>query len=262
MLMLFGGIFLCSPTVMAWGPLTHAYIAATVIPEAPPQALFGAMAADMNAICGRKDIGNVLKKLTHSQASLVASTPFQLGLETHNADWGADSYAHAYFSNPDAKPYPYTIFRQLSEEMDISIHTSEDIMEAVMDYVIGRDLGSEFLKDISAAINAVGPVEEQAFVHAFTEPLCMSVEDLSPARAERIIRSVFRLDRLLLRILISFMALPEDFRFEIGIPLLADNFDMDTEKMERCIKRGIELCSDWRTQLDAISDAITHQLQQ
>ena len=259
-LILFTGILIYSQPVMAWGPFTHAYIAAKAIPDAPPQALFGAMAADMNAICGKKTIGNAFQKLTHYQASLVSSSPFQLGMETHNTNWGADSYAHAYFRNPDEKPYPYVVFRQLSEEMDISLHEAEDITEAIMDYVICRDLGLEFSRDIIEAIESVGPVEEQALVDAFTEPLCEKVKNLSPARAERIIRSAFHLDRFLLRILTSFMALPDKVRLDIGIPLVAGHFDMDAEKMEHCIERGIELCSDWRMHLDPISDAIALEL--
>ncbi len=257
---LFTGVLIFAQPVIAWGPFAHAYIAAKVIPDAPPQVLFGAMSADMNAICGRTDINAAYKHLTHHKADLLCASSFRMGLQTHNSDWGADSYAHAYFSNPDEKPYPYTIFKQLSEEMEISINDAEDIMEAIVDYVICRDLGPEFLAEILEAVNAVGSSEEQMLVDAFTVPLCTEISNLPHARAERTIRSMFRLDRFLIRFLVSFMSLPDRLRQNVGIPLTAASFDMDTTKMERCIQRGVELCADCRIHLDAIADEIAIKL--
>jgi hypothetical protein len=258
--LLFFLVLTVSPYASAWGPFTHAYIAIQIFPDAPPKALFGAMAADMNAFASEPVIDSSFKRLTHNKADLLSPTLFRLGLLTHNAEWGADSYAHAYFNDPSEKPYPYRIFNQLSHEMAISINDAEDIIEAVMDFVICRDLGIKFTKSISDAIAVVGEDEEQALVEAYTAPLCHQIEGLSSSQGKRSIRNMFRCDKASLKYLAIFMALPETLLLKIGPYLLAPSLHMEPEKMDLCVKRGIELCADWRTNLDSISEEIASEM--
>jgi hypothetical protein len=249
-----------SQSATAWGPFTHAYIALQVMPDAPPQALFGAMAADMNSFTASKETNSACKYFTHHQASLVAPSPFQSGMLTHNGDWGADSYAHGYFKSTSTKSYPYRIFEQLSSETGISINDAEDIIETVMDYVICRDRGPRFTARIAEAATAAGADDEQAMVDAFAEPLRERAKELTSVRAQWALRTMFRCDKILLRYLASCMSLPDTFLHDAGVYVLGHKFHMEPSKTEACVNRAFELCADWQPNLDAISEAIAAEM--
>ena len=245
----------------AWGPITHAYIGSQVFPNAPPLALFGAMAADMNDFNGfNEKLGGCFKHFTHFEANRLAPSPFQLGMLTHNSSWGGDSYAHAYFHVPTDKVYPMRIYEQLSRDTGISMNDAEDIIETMMDYVICRDLGPGFIHRIAEAADAAGPAEEQALVDAFTEPLMQKMPEFSRDQAVDAIRLMFQCDKILLKGTAELMSLPDKSLLSSAPLLLAAGSGMDIAKAGRCVQRSIDLCADWRANLDAQSREIATQM--
>ena len=248
-------------SAQAWGPVTHAYIASQVFPNAAPAALFGAMAADMNDFSAWDDaLASNFKHLTHFEAGRLSPSPFQLGMLTHNSDWGGDSYAHAYFHVPTDKLYPLRIYEQLSREVGISMNDAEDVIETLMDYVICRDLGPTYIRRIAEAADAAGPAEEQALVDAFTEPLMQKMPEFSRDQAVDAIRLMFQCDKILLKGTAELMSLPDKSLLSSAPLLLAAGSGMDIAKAGRCVQRSIDLCADWRANLDAQSREIATQM--
>jgi hypothetical protein len=246
---------------LAWGPITHAYIAAQAIPNAPPAALFGAMCADMNDFNGwNEKLGSKMKGLTHFNADLVVRSPFQLGLLTHNSSWGGDSYAHAYFHVPTDKLYPLRVYEQLSQETGITMNEAEDFIETIMDFVICRDLDAAFAARIVEAADAVGETEEHALVDAFAEPLTKEMPELSHDQATDAIRMMFQCDKLFLKRMGELSAMPAELFIDAAPRLLAAGSGMDVTKARRCVQRGIELCADWRAHLDEQSREIAAKM--
>ncbi len=254
-------LLVAAGSAWAWGPVTHAYIASQVFTDAPPTALFGAMAADMNEFSGwNKALDKHFKHLTHFEAARLPSSPFQRGMLTHSSDWGGDSYAHAYFHIPTDKQYPMCIYKQLSSDVGISMNDAEDVIETLMDYVICRDLGPAFIRRIAEAADAVGPAEEQALIEAFTEPLMQEMPEFSRERAEDAIRLMFRCDKTLLKETAELMSMPCESLLRIAPVLLAAGLDMNAAKAVRAVQCAIELCADWRPHLDAISQEIAAKM--
>ena len=238
----------------AWGPMTHAYIASQIFPDAPPALLFGAMVADMDGFSGLGDKGDSsLKHLTHREAKLLAPSPFKLGLLTHDGDWGADSYAHAYFHMPTEKMYPLRVYQQLSSETGITMNNAEDVIETLVDYVICRDLGREFVRKILDAINAVGPAEEQAMVDAYAGPLMERMPELTREKAEKSIRRAFQCEKAALRCTACFMLLPDAVQRALWPRMISLGVDLSSTTGEKCTQRGIELCADWQPNLAQIA---------
>ena len=238
----------------AWGPMTHAYIASQIFPDAPPVLLFGAMVADMNGFSGLGEKGDSsLKHLTHREAKLLAPSQFKLGLLTHDGDWGADSYAHAYFHMPAEKLYPLRIYEQLSNETGITMNNAEDVIETVVDYVICRDLGRPFVKKILDAVNAAGPAEEQALVDAYAGPFMERVPELTREQAEKSIRKAFQCEKAALRFTAAFMLLSDKLQRTLWPYMISLGVDISFATGEKCTQRGIELCADWQPNLAQIA---------
>lgn len=252
---------MATSSAWAWGPVAHAYIAAQAIKDAPPIALFGAMAADMNDFSAWNDaLAHRVKHLTHFEADRLPISPFRLGMLTHSSDWGADSYAHAYFHMPTDKLYPMCLYERLSHEVDISMNDAEDVIETLMDYVICRDMGAPFIRRIAEAAEAAGPNEEQALIDGFAEPLLKDMPAFNRDRAEESLRLMFRCDKAMLKGTAELMTMPNDSLLRIAPVLLAAGTGIDSAKAERTVQYGIALCTDWRPQLDQIARAIAAKM--
>lgn len=252
--LLLAGALMSALPAHAWGPIAHAYIASQIFPDAPPALLFGAMVADMNEFSGLGEDGSSsLKHLTHREAKLLAPSPFRLGLLTHDADWGADSYAHAYFHMPTEKMYPLRVYEQLSQETGITMNNAEDVIETVVDYVICRDLGPSFVRKILDAVKAVGPAEEQALVDAYAGPLMERMPELTREKAEMTLRKAFRCERVALRCTACFMLVSDKVQRALAPYMIALGAGIRFAIAGTCTERGIELCADWRPNLDQIA---------
>lgn len=252
--LLLAAALLSALPAQAWGPMTHAYIASQIFRDAPPALLFGAMVADMDGFSGLGEKGDSsIKHLTHREAKLLAPSPFRLGLLTHDGDWGADSYAHAYFHMPTEKLYPLRVYQQLSSETGITMNNAEDVTETVVDYVICRDLGRPFVQKILDAVNAVGPAEEQALVDAYAGPLMERMPELTRERAEKTLRKAFQCEKVALRFTAAFMLLSDKVQRALWPYMISLGVDIKIATAEKCTQRGIELCADWRPNLDQIA---------
>lgn len=232
----------------AWGPVTHAYLAQQVIPEASPQALLGAMCADMNGfLLGDRKMAGNLKRLTHTEAMRLPDTAFRAGMLTHNADWGADRYAHAYHYHPDESAYPHTIFKRFADEFGVSIHEAEDVLEIVLDYVIARDTGEAFVRQIAAAADSGDAREAEMLVAAFAEPPGEARNETADT-----IRRCFQCHRLFLRQLADGLLMPDEAQrmlLRLAMPPKAGDAD-------RSLQRAVELCADWRAHLNRMAEEI------
>jgi hypothetical protein len=238
----------------AWGPITHAYIASQIFPDAPPALLFGAMVADLNGFSGLGEEGDsALKHLTHREAKLLAPSPFELGLLTHDGDWGADSYAHAYFHMPTEKKYPLRVFERLSSDTGITMNNAEDVIETLLDYVICRDMGRAFVRKILDAVNAVGPAEEQALVDAYTGPLMERMPELTREKAEKTLRKAFQCEKAALKCTACFMLTSDKYQRAFAPYMIWLGTGIPFAVSGDCTRRGIELCADWRPSLDQIA---------
>jgi hypothetical protein len=254
-------VFLLGGHAQAFGPVTHAYIASQVIRDAPGAALFGAMAADMNDLDGWNDkLGSCVKHFTHFEADKLSPSPFQRGLLTHNSSWGADSYAHAYFHMPTEKLYPLRVYEQLSQEFGITMNNAEDIIEAVIDYVVCRDLGPAFMQKLIDACDAVGPAEEQALVAAFAKPVSEKMPEFTEIAAARVLGVMFEGDKYFLKRTAEFMCLPDKTLVGIAPLLFSAGFNMDMDRAGRLVRRAVELCGDWRPHIDDIAREIATKM--
>jgi len=254
-------LLLIAGQAFAWGPFTHAYIAMQVTPNAPPQMVFGAMAADLNDFNGFDEkLGGKVKHFTHFEAARLAPSPFRQGMLTHNSDWGADSYAHAYFHVPTDKLYPLRIFEQLNRELDISMNDAEDMVELLMDFVVCRDMGPGFVRAMVEAASSVGPEEEQALVSAFAGPLAHEMPGLGQAEAEQWLRIMFESDQEALKQTAELTLQVGDSLLDGAPSLLTIAFDMDIAKARRCVQRVVELCADWRVHLDSIAGEVAARM--
>ncbi len=252
--LLLAGALLFALPAHAWGPVTHAYIALQIFPDAPPALLFGAMVADMNGFSGLGGKGDsTLKHLTHREAERLAPSPFQRGLLTHDSDWGGDSYAHAYFHQPTDKLYPLRVFEQLSGETGITMNNAEDLIESVMDYVICRDMGRGFVRKLLDAVNAAGPAEEQALVDAYAVPLTERMPELTREKAEMAIRRAFRFEKTALKWTACFMLTSDKYQRALAPCMISLGTGIRFAVAGECTRRGIALCADWRTNLDRIA---------
>ena len=252
--LLLAGALLSTLSAHAWGPVTHAYIASQIFPDAPPALLFGAMVADLNGFSGLGDKGDsTLKHLTHREAKLLAPSPFALGLLTHDADWGADSYAHAYFHLPTDKLYPLRVYEQLSCETGITMNNAEDVIETLVDYVVCRDMGREFVRKILDAVNAAGPAEEQALVDAYTGPFMERMPELTREKAEMTIRKAFRCEKAALKCTACFMLTSDKYQRAFAPYMIWLGTGIPFDIAGTCTRRGIELCAGWRANLDQIA---------
>lgn len=241
----------------AWGPVTHAYMVLQIFPNAPPQAVFGAMAADMNDFAGwMPGLGACFKQLTHSESRHLRLSPFRLGMLTHNAEWGADSYAHAYFHLPTEKKYPMVLFEQLSHDTGITMHQAEDCIETVMDYVVARDLGPTFIARVAAAADAAGPNEEYDLVQAYTARVMQAIPQCSREQAAGAIRALFHSMKLFLANVAVLLSLPDRSLQHIGPTLLAAGLNMSMAQAAKSFDRAVCLCADWREHVDQISQDI------
>lgn len=248
---------LAASCAAGWGPVTHAYLARQAMAEAGASALAGAMCPDMNGfLLGERKLASNLKRLTHTAAGGLPASAFRGGMLTHNSEWGGDRYAHAYHYHPEENGYPHSIFKLFSEETGVSINEAEDVIEMVMDYVIARDMGAGFVRELAAAADAAGAQEEDMLAQAFAAPLAAAVQMENPAEAAKAIRSCFRSHQAFLGQLARGFLMPDEAQ-RILLRLFMPPHAGDADKT---LQRAIELCADWRTQLDRIAGEIRSAL--
>jgi len=256
------GILLsASVTAHAWGPATHLYIAQRVVPDASPELLFGAMAADMfDFEIFNRGLKAEFKRMTHGEAERLPASEMRTGFLTHNRVWGADAYAHAYGDPQTTMLYPKRIIEALSADEGISPHQAEDCIEMTLDYVVRRDLGPALAATVTACAEAATPPCEQALVDTYAPLLAERVSGLDRGQAEDAIRRMFRCYRIFLQQYAVLMAYPDSSREALMPKVLAAALSVEPDKAERCFAKAVALCSDWRAEVDAIAAAICSKM--
>jgi hypothetical protein len=212
------------------------------------------MSADMNDFeFFDRALRSSFKRLTHDRSDLLPLSAYRFGLLTHNAQWGADAYAHAYGHNDPAKPYPADRLHQLSEATGLSMQDAEDVFEMTMEYAICASSGAELGSLLRECADAVGDREEQALIGAYAEPLMERVPGLTKERAVESIRRMFRCYRIFLRNYGSLMHYDEAQLRGMVPRMFTLAFGFSRERAEQCFTCAIALCADWQQQLDAIA---------
>lgn len=246
-------VLLLTSVAWAWGPSTHAYIASCVTGGKNLSVLFGSMVPDCNAVIqGNAAEASCLKTLGHREFDRLAPSPLKTGLMTHNAEWGADYYAHLIYSKNPEEIYSVKKIRQLKEEFDITTGQAEDVFEMCVDIQIRLMLGESWGKLIEQAANASGAEHEQALVDAYAAELAARVEDLSLEKAEADIRMAVRGYKSLAATLGRQLQCPEEEIHGAIPPVLALYLGCDEAKAATFYRRGLEITTDCMTEMDRI----------
>lgn len=259
-LFLFPVLFLASGA-WAWGPSTHAYVSSCVTDGYNLSVLFGAMLPDCcQIIRDNTTEASQFNQLTHHGFDLLASSALATGFKTHNADWGADLYAHQIFSSNPMDIYSVQIIHQLMDEFDLDASQGENIFEMCVDVQMRLILGPEWGVLLKQAAIASGPEQEQSMVDAYADELAARVSGLSPEEAEADIRNAVRGFKNLVIAFGEQLQLSEEEIHEQIPPLLAIYLNCDTASAAMYYQRGIEITGDVMDELDRVCGLIKQEM--
>jgi len=247
------------------GPGAHLYVASRVMGTGWPGALFGSMAPDLCNLASTPQINGAMAGLTHCEFDRLSPSPFAMAFATHNNLWGVDSYIHCHH-NPGYEDTYFTLrMKELLDEFEatgLTMLQAEDIVDAVLDYLLRKDLGPEFGHAIALSAQFFGAAQTQELVEAFALPLSQRVAGLSTEDAEDEIRSMAQLFKGITRIYGEQLAL-----WELpGIrALLVEGFQsylaIDAQTADALFTSTEELCWDYREELDRIAGALPSELE-
>ncbi len=246
-------LLLAMPGAMAWGPSTHAYIASCVTGGRNLSVLFGAMLPDYNAVI-RDNHAEVssLKTLLHREFDRLPSCALKTGVMTHNAEWGADFYAHSIYSETPPDMYSIRKFRQLRDEFGITVSQAEDVIEMCVEIQIRLLLGPAWGTLIARAADASGEAHEQAMVDAYATELAARVTGLDPQKAEADIRMAVRGYKSLAATLGRQLESDEAEIHQAISPVLALYLGCEEAQAATYYRRGLELTKDCMEEMDRI----------
>lgn len=246
-------VLLLTSVAWAWGPSTHAYIASCVTGGKNLSVLFGSMVPDCNAVIqGNAAEASCLKTLGHREFDRLAPGALKTGLMTHNAEWGADYYAHLIYSKNPEEIYSVKKIRQLKEEFDITTGQAEDVFEMCVDIQMRLLLGPSWGALLERAANASGEEHEQALVDAYATELAARVEGLSQEEAAADVRMAVRGYKSLASTLGRQLQLGEAEIHAAIPPILGMYLKCDAVKADTYYRRGLEITTDCLTEMDRI----------
>lgn len=247
-------------TAVAWGPSSHLYVASKIVGTEWPQALFGAMAPDMNALTPNPSVKSVTAHLMHSHQDFLEPSMFALGFATHNGAWGADWYSHCYYSGIETT-YLTSRMRIFATEFGVSMNDAEGVLEGVCDFIVRQELGPQLGELIVKAVNSFGPNQVQALVDAYAVPLSQGVAGLTVEEAEAEIRGMCERFVMVTGVygqqLILFDIPPMRATLIQGFQTY---FGIDYATAAAYMQRAEELCSDCTDELDRIAEVIRPDL--
>ena len=252
---------ICLPAA-AFGPATHAYIAMQACESNNPDIFFGAMAPDCSQTLSNENPteASVLNQLTHREFDRVAESCFGLGISTHNGIWGADYYAHLVFTSNPEEIYSVVKIRQLSTEFGISVGSAEGLFEMALDYLIRLENGPEVGTLIVRSAEASGEANAQALADAYAAQLSSRVSGLSLEKAQEDIRYAHDAFKKLTSVYgQQLQQAVEPLRVTL-MPLFAGYLGVDVNTAETYFARTIEVCSDYKTEIDRIVSILRPQL--
>jgi len=249
--------------VYAWGPAAHAYVAKRVVGGPWLSAMYGAMLPDMFDLGTSQAIKSQTQHLTHFEYyRLNMPSAFTVGFATHNGEWGADHYSHAYYNPSLPDTYLTSRMKQFAAEFGRSVNDGETVMEAVVDYLIRRDQGPEWGTLLAKSVDAVGRPEEQAIVDAFAQPLSERVPGLSVSDADSALRRMFQQHRLVTRFYGQQLALQDEaYVRAILVQVLMAALGTDQETTETYVTRAEGMCADYQAELDRIAGEVKAEIE-
>lgn len=244
-----------------FGMGTHAYVAWRVCGTPWMTVIYASTVPDCFGLGSSPEIKSQLQSLTHHEFDRMEPSPFALGLATHNGSWGADHYAHCYYDPSEPETYFTARMRQLGEEFGFSINRGEDVVEAMVDYMLRRDLGTGWGEFLARAADSFDAADRQQLVDAFAWPLSERVSGLSVAGAQLAVETMATQWQLAIRAYGQLLALQDIAAVRNTLVQgMASLLSVDTNTAEQVLARAEVLCADYRQELDAIAVSIRNEL--
>ncbi len=244
---------------LAWGPLTHMYVAHELTGEVWPEAVLAGAMPDLNQVARTPESKSALTTLTHYEFWRLPATPFAAGFASHNNAWGADHYIHCFFYGNETE-YITQRMRILCDEFGLTNSQSEDVMEGVMDFLIRRDVGPEIGALVTRCADAFSDEEVDQLVAAYAQPLAdRTALDLAGAEDE-LRYAAWRFSTVIwaygqqLAVQSS-----EDIRSLLAMGY-SSTLGVDIATANACMARAEELCWDWPVELRRIANVIRPEL--
>lgn len=245
-----------------FGMGTHAYVAWRVCGSPWTEAVYASMAPDLFGLGSSQAIKAQVQPMTHFEFDRMAPTPFAMGFATHNGTWGADHYAHCYYDPGAPDTYFTARMRQLGDEFGIGIYRGEDVVEAILDYMLRRDFGPWWGEFLAQAADSCGPAHDQQLVDAFALPLSQRVPGLTLEQAQAALRTVASQYRTVIRAYGQQLALQElPYIRSVLVQGMAMLLETDQTTADQILARAEVLCEDYRAELDAVAAAVRNELQ-
>lgn len=250
-----------STNAFGFGMSTHAYIAWRVCGTTWPEVLYGSTAPDFFGMAPSPEIKNAIQSMTHFEFDRLAPAPFSMGFATHNGAWGADHYAHCYYDPGAPDTYFTARMRQLEDEFGISIYRGEDVIEAVLDYLIRRDFGPWWGDVMARAAESFTSTHAQLLVDAFAWPLSQRVPGLTLEQAQSTIHAMASNYRTLIRVYGMQLAMQDLPAIRsILVQGMAAILETDEITADAIMARAEVLCGDYRAELDAVAASVRDEL--
>ncbi|MCX5759657.1 MAG: hypothetical protein NTU83_14370 [Candidatus Hydrogenedentes bacterium] len=226
------------------------------------EAVYAATVPDFCALGPSPGIKAQLPPMTHFEFERMAPTPFGLGFVTHNGEWGADHYAHCYYDPDVPETYFTERMRLLSEEFGFSINKGEDVVEAILDYMLRRDFGPWWGEFLASAAESCGPAHDQQLADAFASPLSQRVPDLTIEQARSQLRSMASTYRWVILMYGQQLATQDqEYIRRVLVDNMARNLGIDAFTADLVMARAEELCVDYRDELDAVAASVRNEMQ-
>ncbi len=245
-----------------FGMGTHAYVAWRVCGTCWPEAIYAAMAPDLFGLGCSPETKSQLQSMTHFEFERMAPSPFAIGFVTHNGVWGADHYTHCYYDSQAVDTYFTGIMRQLASEFGFSMNKSEDVVEAILDYMLRRDFGPWWGGFLASAADSCGSTQDEQLVEAFALPLSQRVPELALEGAQSELRLAASMYRTAMGVYGEQLAVHDlPYIRSILVRGMAMHLAIDDVTADRVMARAEELCVDYRGQLDAVAVSIHNKMQ-
>ncbi|HOZ46861.1 MAG TPA: hypothetical protein PLO37_00435 [Candidatus Hydrogenedentes bacterium] len=242
-----------SSPAAAWGPVTHAYLAARITGSEDPAVLYGSMLPDCNGgLLYNKPANSALKHLTHYEFDRLAPSAMATGFTTHNGAWGTDRYAHIYYDTSAPEIYSTRKMKALCSEFGFTMQDAENVFEGVIEYFIRIDQGAALVEKAAKAAEAAA--FEEAMIAAYAQPMTERVAGMTLEQAQAEVRKAVQGFRVVNKMYTEELARRSDNDVRKYLPMaLAPAMKCDTATCDRYITRCIDLCrKDYQAEMDRI----------
>lgn len=256
------GVGLAWADAAAWGPATHMYLLRVACPEATPEMYLAGALPDPYAMApGPKPMKGRVKHLTHYDPCRMPASPFAAAFASHNGDWGADAFAHAYHYRPDEPGFMTESIRRFSEATGLDQHEAEDHVEAIVELVVGDAWGDALGPLLVSGADALTLEHREALVDAYAAPLAEGLEGLDPVRVEMTLRSAIEGYCGLLRVYGKYLSMPKEDIARTAPKLLAAAFGIPERVARARVKLVMDDAEEWTAELKRLGEELRKRLE-